>query len=132
MCSRSTHSVAKETAVSNPNVATVRERSLSIVLGTPTMRTPFFARALAMVSEPSPPTATTASMPLVSSPFTSSSVRSTSVTVPSACFTGYLSGFPALVVPMIVPPRWVMPRTASGVSGMRPPSRYWSGRKMPL
>ena len=29
-------------------------------------------------------------------------------------------------------PRWVMPRTASGVSGMRPPSGYWSGRKTPL
>ena len=60
------HSVAKDTAVSNPNVTTVRLRSLSIVLGTPTMRTPFFARALAMVSEPSPPTATTASMPFAS------------------------------------------------------------------
>ena len=126
------HSVAKDTAVSKPNVTTVRERSLSIVFGTPTMRTPFFARAFAMVSDPSPPTATTASMPFASSAFTSSSVRSTSTTVPSGCFTGYLSGFPAFVVPMIVPPRWVMPRTASGVRGMRPPSRYWSGRKMPL
>ncbi len=105
---------------------------MSIVFGTPTMRTPFLASAFAMVSEPSPPTATTASMPFASRAFTSSSVRSTSATVPSGCFTGYLSGFPAFVVPMIVPPRWVMPRTASGVRGMRPPSRYWSGRKMPL
>ena len=63
------HSVAKDTAVSKPNVTTVRLRSLSIVLGTPTMRTPFFARALAMVSEPSPPTATTASMPFASRAF---------------------------------------------------------------
>ena len=40
----------------------MRERSLSIVFGTPTMRTPFFASAFAIVSEPSPPTATTASI----------------------------------------------------------------------
>ena len=70
-----------------------------------------------MVSEPSPPTATTASMPVAASAFTSSSVRSTSTTVPSGCFTGYLSGFPAFVVPMIVPPRCVMPRTARGSAG---------------
>ncbi len=44
-------------------------------------------------------------------PSTSSSVRSTSATVPSGCFTGNLRGLPAFVVPMIVPPRWVMPRT---------------------
>ena len=126
------HSVANDTAVSKPKVTTVRLRSLSIVLGTPTMRTPFFARALAIVSEPSPPTATTASMPFASRARTRSSVRSTSATVPSACFTGNFRGFPAFVVPMIVPPRCVMPRTLSGVSGMSPPSEYWSGRKIPL
>ena len=54
--------MAKDTAVSKPKVITVFERSLSMVLGTPTMRTPFLARALAMVSEPSPPMATTASI----------------------------------------------------------------------
>ena len=36
-------------------------------------------------------------------PGTRSSVRSTSATVPSGCLTGYLRGFPAFVVPMIVP-----------------------------
>ena len=85
-----------------------------------------------MVSEPSPPTATSASMPFAAKASTSSSVRSTSTTVPSGCCTGNLSGLPGLVVPRIVPPRWVMPRTASGVRGMRPPSEYWSGRKIPL
>ena len=126
------HSVANETAVSKPNVTTVRERSLSIVFGTPTMRTPFVARALAIASEPSPPIATTASMPLAWRALTSSSVRSTSATVPSGCFTGNLRGLPAFVVPMMVPPRCVMPRTVSGVSGTSPPSEYCSGRKTPL
>jgi len=37
---RSMHSVAKSTAVSNPNVAVVLSRSLSIVLGTPMTRRP--------------------------------------------------------------------------------------------
>jgi hypothetical protein len=127
------HSVAKETAVSKPKVTTVFDRSLSIVFGTPTMRTPFLASAFAIVSEPSPPTATTASIPAAASPFTRSPQRSTSISLPSLCRTGYLSGLPALVVPMIVPPRWVIPRTRSGVSGISPPSSgYWSGRKIPL
>ena len=116
------HSVAKDTAVSKPKVTTVRERSLSIVFGTPTMRTPFLASAFAIVSEPSPPTATTASMPAAARPFTRSSERSTSITRPSRCRTGYLSGLPAFVVPMMVPPRCVIPRTRSRVSGISPPS----------
>ena len=126
------HSVANETAVSKPNVTTVRLRSLSIVFGTPTIRTPFSASAFAIASEPSPPIATTASMPFAWRAFASSSVRSTSTTVPSGCFTGNLSGFPEFVVPMIVPPRWVMPRTAFASSGMRPPSGYCSGSSTPL
>ena len=77
-----------------------------------------------MVSEPSPPIATTASMPLALKASTSSAVRSTSAMVPSGIFIGNLSGFPELVVPMMVPPRWVMPRTRTGVSAMRPPSGY--------
>ena len=39
--SRSMHSVAKPTAVSNPNVAVVLSRSLSIVFGTPITRSPW-------------------------------------------------------------------------------------------
>ena len=117
------HSVAKDTAVSKPKVTTVFDRSLSIVFGTPTMRTPFLASAFAIVSEPSPPTATTASIAgrgqalhqVVRSGRPRSRCR-------RCCRTGYLSGLPALVVPMIVPPRWVIPRTRSGVSGISPPS----------
>jgi len=119
---RSRHSVAKETAVSKPKVITVFERSLSMVLGTPTMRTPFFARALAMVREPSPPMATTASISWAARARTRSSVRSSSFMVPSGIRVGYLRGFPRLVVPMMVPPRWVIPRTRVRLRGTRPPS----------
>ena len=42
VCSRSIASVATVTAVSKPNVACVHERSLSMVLGTPTIGMPFF------------------------------------------------------------------------------------------
>ena len=54
--SRSMHSEAKLTAVSKPNVDVVFSRSLSIVLGTPTRRSPASCRRLAIVIEPSPPT----------------------------------------------------------------------------
>jgi hypothetical protein len=40
LCSRSRHSVAKATAVSKPKVVKVLSRSLSMVLGTPTTRSP--------------------------------------------------------------------------------------------
>ncbi len=41
------HSVAKSTAVSNPNVAVVLSRSLSIVFGTPITRSPFSIEVIA-------------------------------------------------------------------------------------
>ena len=56
-------SEAKLTAVSKPNVSVVFSRSLSIVLGTPTRRSPAWCRRLAIVIEPSPPIVTRASMP---------------------------------------------------------------------
>ena len=108
------HSEAKLTAVSKPNVDVVLSRSLSIVLGTPTRRSPASCRRLAIVIEPSPPTViegVDAVRPRTAP--TSSSVRSTSIHVPSGCCTGYAVGLPRLVVPMIVPPWWTMPRTDS-------------------
>jgi hypothetical protein len=86
--SRSMHSVAKSTAVSNPNVAVVLSRSLSIVLGTPMTRSPAWWRWLPIVSEPSPPTVTSASMPASANLWMSSAERSTSRYVPSGYSTG--------------------------------------------
>ncbi len=57
MCSRSIASVQICTAVWKPNVISVREMSLSIVLGTPTTGKPFSCRRLTTFIEPSPPTA---------------------------------------------------------------------------
>ena len=54
-------SVATVTAVSKPKVACVCDRSLSIVLGTPTMGMPFAMKRLAMRNAPSPPMAMSAS-----------------------------------------------------------------------
>lgn len=129
---RSMHSVAKLTAVSKPKVASVCSRSLSIVFGTPITRSPASDRWLPMVSEPSPPMVMSASMPCCSNSANSSGVRSTSTQLPSGCCTGYAVGLPRLVVPMMVPPWWTMPRTRSRVSWMSPPSGYSSGRNKPL
>ncbi len=63
LCSRSIASVATVTAVSNPNVACVHDRSLSMVLGTPTMGIPFCKKRLAIRKAPSPPIAISASAP---------------------------------------------------------------------
>ena len=124
---------AKLTAVSKPNVDVVFSRSLSIVLGTPTSRSPAWCSRLAIVIDPSPPTVTRASMPCgARTGRTSSSVRSTSVHVPSGCCTGYAVGFPRFVVPMIVPPWWTMPRTDSRDSRTTPPFGYWSGVEQPV
>ena len=63
VCSRSIASIAMLTAVSKPKVKSVRVRSLSIVLGTPTTLTP---RSCSLVATPrvsSPPIATRASTP---------------------------------------------------------------------
>ena len=66
VCSRSIASTAMPTAVSKPNVTSVPRTSLSIVLGTPiTTGRPDWCRRCAMRSEPSPPTAMSASRPCV-------------------------------------------------------------------
>ena len=64
VCSRSMASVAKLTAVSNPNVLVVPTMSLSMVLGTPTSGMPILANLSAMASVPSPPMTTSASSPM--------------------------------------------------------------------
>src|SRR5580658_10062169 len=56
-------SVAICTAVSKPNVTSVPDRSLSMVLGTPTALTPWPPRRSATPNVSSPPTATRASTP---------------------------------------------------------------------
>ena len=63
VCSRSIASVAMLTAVSKPNVKSVPDRSLSIVLGTPTTLTPRSASLVATPRVSSPPMATSASTP---------------------------------------------------------------------
>ena len=62
--SRSSASVAICTAVWNPNVTSVAAMSLSIVFGTATTLRPSSPRRCAVRSDSSPPTTTTASMPL--------------------------------------------------------------------
>jgi hypothetical protein len=59
----STASVAVASAVSKPNVTSVAERSLSMVLGTPPIFMPLWNSSRAMVWEPSPPMLMTASIP---------------------------------------------------------------------
>ena len=59
---RSSASVAMETAVSKPIDRSVPQTSLSIVLGAHTMRTPAAASVPAALRVPSPPTQTSASM----------------------------------------------------------------------
>ena len=122
LCSRSRHSVAKATAVSKPKVVKVLSRSLSMVLGTPTTRRPFWCSALAMVSEPSPPMDTSASSSFIAKYCRISPERSTSLVLPSGIFIGKCSGLPRFVVPRMVPPRWEMPRTRSLVRRNTPPS----------
>src|SRR6185312_11476076 len=63
VCSLSIASSAVLTAVSNPKVVIVPLTSLSIVFGTPTIFIPLSQSSLAMVSDPSPPIETSASMP---------------------------------------------------------------------
>ena len=85
-----------------------------------------------MPSEPSPPIATTASMRFFLQARMISPLRSTVFTLPSFCTTGNSRGLPLFVVPRMVPPRCVMPRTDSSVSGISPPSGYCSGMSSPL
>ena len=63
VCRRSMASTQICTAVSKPKVTSVADRSLSIVLGTPTTATPSPCSRLATPSVSSPPMATRASMP---------------------------------------------------------------------
>ena len=77
------HCEAKSTAVSKPNVDVVLSRSLSTVLGTPTRRSPASCRCRAIDSDPSPPIVINASIRCSSKRPSSSSVRSTSIQVPS-------------------------------------------------
>ena len=63
VCSRSMASTHTCTAVSNPKVISVADRSLSMVLGTPTTARPSAASRAATPRVSSPPIATRASMP---------------------------------------------------------------------
>ena len=91
-------SVAMLTAVSKPNVKSVPDRSLSIVLGTPTTLTPRSASLVATPSVSSPPIATSASTP---SAARFSWIRST----PPSILNGLVR-----LEPRMVPPRGRMPR----------------------
>ncbi len=110
VCRRSIASVAICTAVWKPNVKSVAERSLSIVLGTPTARTPCSPSRDATPSVSSPPIATSAST--CSRPRVAST-RST----PSSTAKGLVRD-----VPRIVPPRCTSPRVRSIVRGTVSPS----------
>src|SRR6266481_17454 len=101
---RSMASVAICTAVWKPNVRSVPERSLSMVLGTPTMLTPIWCSLVATPSVSSPPMATTAP-----------TFRAFRFLITVSAPPGFLKGFVRLV-PRIVPPRWRIPLVASRVS----------------
>src|SRR5437763_225625 len=110
VCRRSMASVAICTAVWNPKVTSVADRSLSIVLGTPTTDSPSPPRRWATPSVSSPPMAMRASRALTA---TVSSTRST----PPSTLYGLVRE-----VPRIVPPRGRMPRHRSTSSGSVRPS----------
>ncbi len=109
--SRSMASVAMLTAVSKPKVKSVPERSLSIVLGTPTTLTPRSASLVATPRVSSPPMATSASTPASAR---LSLIRST----PPSILNGLVREEPRMV-----PPRGRIPRHSSMPSGMVTPSR---------
>ena len=103
--SRSMASVAICTAVSKPKVRSVPERSLSMVLGTPTTFTPIEESLVATPSVSSPPIATTAPT------LRFLRLRMTM----SGPFAGFLNGL-VREVPRMVPPRCSVPLVASRVS----------------
>ncbi len=80
--SLSTASVAVDTALLKPKVTSVASRSLSIVFGTPTTRTPFLKSACVIFIVPSPPTAMRTSMPILRMLRTMSPVTSAYVVLP--------------------------------------------------
>jgi hypothetical protein len=92
-------SVAVETAVSKPKVKSVPNRSLSIVLGTPTTGSPISYNFAAAPRVSSPPMATRASSPRIRRFFIALSGP-----------PGSLKGL-VREVPMIVPPMWMIPET---------------------
>ena len=103
VCSRSSASVAQATALSKPNVNAVADRSLSIVLGTPTTGMPYSCSCCAMANEPSPPTQIRPQSPncstVVCTPASSSSGISTRFEMPALAVKR-----PLFVEPRIVPP----------------------------
>ena len=105
VCRRSMASVAMDTAVSNPKVTSVPERSLSMVLGTPTTGSLCSLKSLwATPSVSSPPIAIRASKPRRLK-------VATTFSPPSSSLKGFV-----LDVCRIVPPRWISPETARRVS----------------
>ena len=96
---RSMASVAVETAVSKPKVKSVPDRSLSIVLGTPTTGSPISYSFDAAPRVSSPPTAIRASSPRIRRFFSA-------LSGPPASLNGLVRE-----VPMIVPPMWRIPET---------------------
>ena len=98
VCRRSMASIAMLTAVSKPKVKSVPDRSLSMVLGTPTTFTPRSASLVATPRVSSPPIATRASTP---SAARLSWIRST----PPSILNGLVR-----LEPRMVPPRGRIPR----------------------
>ena len=108
VCNRSSASITIATAESNPNVIAVASRSLSIVFGTPMQLMPASCSCCAVTIEPSPP--------ITIKVFTRSSFKTrrafsitsagTMVRSPAPTLA---TKWPRLVVPMIVPPRAMIP-----------------------
>ncbi len=108
--SRSIASVAVWTAVWNPKVTSVPDRSLSMVLGTPTAGTPIEERRLATPRVSSPPITTRASM-------RSAARLARTRSGPSSWAKGLVRE-----VPRIVPPIPSRPAEATGSSTRDRPS----------
>src|SRR5215469_8677543 len=109
VCRRSRPSTTIPTAVSKPMQKSVADRSLSMVLGTPTTRNPpsCSARATDRVSSP----------PMATSPSTPNRLRvARTRAMPSASFIGLVRD-----VPRMVPPSGRMPRTSAGTRSSRSP-----------
>ena len=98
----------------------VTDRSLSIVLGTPTVAKPASCIAAATLSVSSPPIATSASMPLRRN-------MRIAVATPSLIFSGLVRD-----VPRMVPPNGRIPRTSCAVisrispSSRQPAHPFWT------
>src|SRR5512138_112744 len=103
-------STAIWTAVSNPNVTSVPDRSLSIVLGTPTTETPRPKNFSATPSVSSPPIAISASI-------RSREIVASTFSGPPSTLNGFVRD-----VPRIVPPRGSRPRVLSEFSTTAFPS----------